>query len=627
MKYASLQVKHRKALAIALAISLIVGTGFIGMTDEPISEPLDEYGHPADVGDGIIHSAIETSVSINSASVFNVADSVALSNALMQLTDGDVINITNSFAYTSPIVIDGVSVELNLGSNTLTIEIYNPPSPPPIPGPPPDTNPNLSIQGGATLNITGSGTLKVVRQGFGSAINVKESTLINTGAVINASAFGGASVLSVNNGTAELTGLFTDQNAPFSYSILASGGAKVTVNGNISSSIYADSGAKVTVNGNITNSIYVDGVGTVVTVNGDISDYIVSYWGGTVIVNGNITVENRYGVSAWGGTVTVNGNITSENCYGVSAWGGTVTVNGNITGENGYGVLASGNGMVTVNGNITFTGPECVGVFLRFGGENNNNVTVNGTITASEYITYSVLGQGITVLTADQYDAIIERDDNTYRQYTSSVGSVYVRRLDPWQPPDANNRFSDVPNAPNWQNAAVSWADKNGITTGSPANSSTFKPNDTVTRAEFVTFFHRMYGSPSAPRATFTDMPENTAFQNAISWASVEGITTGSPAGSNTFMPNDNITREQIAAMLHRYIGGGVSAPADRLGGYTDQDRISTWTGAREAVNWAVYYGIMGRNVTELNPRGNATRAEAVTMLYRVAEIFNIPAP
>ena len=76
----------------------------------------------------------------------------------------------------------------------------------------------------------------------------------------------------------------------------------------------------------------------------------------------------------------------------------------------------------------------------------------------------------------------------------------------------------------------------------------------------------------------------------------------------------------------YRYVSDGVSAP-DSLRGYTDQNIISTWLGAREAVNWAVYHEIMGVNTNKLNPRGNATRAEAVTMLYRVVEMFNIPAP
>jgi hypothetical protein len=79
--------------------------------------------------------------------------------------------------------------------------------------------------------------------------------------------------------------------------------------------------------------------------------------------------------------------------------------------------------------------------------------------------------------------------------------------------------------------------------------------------------------------------------------------------------------------MLYRYIGGGRPAPVDRLDDYTDQINISQWAGAREAVNWAVYRRIMGVGTNTLNPRGNATRAEAVTMLYRVVDMFNIPAP
>ena len=77
--------------------------------------------------------------------------------------------------------------------------------------------------------------------------------------------------------------------------------------------------------------------------------------------------------------------------------------------------------------------------------------------------------------------------------------------------------------------------------------------------------------------------------------------------------------------MLYRYIGGEEPAPADRLGRYTDQHMISSW--ARDAVNWAVYNEIMGVGPNTLNPRGNATRAEAVTMLYRVVGIFSISAP
>jgi hypothetical protein len=193
-----------------------------------------------------------------------------------------------------------------------------------------------------------------------------------------------------------------------------------------------------------------------------------------------------------------------------------------------------------------------------------------------------------------------------------------------WIPASATNGFTDVPNS-SWQNAAVSWAENNVITKGS-GSSTIFKPNDDTTRAEFVTFLHRVYGTPAATATPFGDMPANTDFRNAILWARAEGVTTG--VGNNMFSPSGNITREQVAVMLYRLIGDKTPAPIDVLDDFTDADKISTWTDAEDAVNWAAYYGIMGLNTDKtLNPGGNATRAEAITMIYRAVIVFGIPAP
>jgi len=167
----------------------------------------------------------------------------------------------------------------------------------------------------------------------------------------------------------------------------------------------------------------------------------------------------------------------------------------------------------------------------------------------------------------------------------------------------------------------IGWALANGITTGT--SPTTFAPNSNVTRAQFVTFFHRVYGSPTVPSANFADMPANEAFQSAISWARYEDITTGIPAGGTTFRPNNNITREQMATMLFRHIGG--AHPADALDGFTDRGQVNSW--ALYGMRWAAYHGIMGVNVTAIRPQGNATRAETVAMLYRVVDIFDIPTP
>jgi hypothetical protein len=196
-----------------------------------------------------------------------------------------------------------------------------------------------------------------------------------------------------------------------------------------------------------------------------------------------------------------------------------------------------------------------------------------------------------------------------------------------WNQPSSTNDFTDVPNG-SWQNEAVSWAAKNEITKGSPAGSVFFKPNDATTRAEFVTFLHRVFGTPDVSATPFSDMPANADFRSAILWARAEGITTGAPASSNIFLPGNDITREQIAVMLYRYLGDLMPASEDVLGDYTDSDKISSWTDAEEAVNWAVYHKLMGQNTNNiLNPGGSATRAEAITMIYRAVVAFGITAP
>jgi len=85
------------------------------------------------------------------------------------------------------------------------------------------------------------------------------------------------------------------------------------------------------------------------------------------------------------------------------------------------------------------------------------------------------------------------------------------------------------------------------------------------------------------------------------------------------FGPNDIITREQMAAILHRYAGfidydvrlKGNSA----LSAFSDADRISPY--AVEAMLWACDAGILQGSNNRLDPRGSATRAQAAAVLER----------
>ena len=115
----------------------------------------------------------------------------------------------------------------------------------------------------------------------------------------------------------------------------------------------------------------------------------------------------------------------------------------------------------------------------------------------------------------------------------------------------------------------------------------------------------------------------------AIRWASSEGIAGG--YGDKRFGPDDTITREQLAAILHRYArayGGDLSHTGD-LSAFTDQNLVSEY--AREAMTWAVdkgiltgvEQGIIGGETTSttLDPQGEVTRAQVAVMLQKFCQL------
>ena len=79
------------------------------------------------------------------------------------------------------------------------------------------------------------------------------------------------------------------------------------------------------------------------------------------------------------------------------------------------------------------------------------------------------------------------------------------------------------------------------------------------------------------------------------------------------FAPDESITREQIATILHRYDG------CEEVGGnlyqFTDAFDVSAY--AYDALRWAVQNGIINGIDGKLAPQDNATRAQIATILYR----------
>jgi len=201
-----------------------------------------------------------------------------------------------------------------------------------------------------------------------------------------------------------------------------------------------------------------------------------------------------------------------------------------------------------------------------------------------------------------------------------------------WLPPQSTNPFVDVPNAPHWQNDPVSWAVRNGIATGI-ANTTPpeFRPNRPLTRETFATFLHRVAGAPEAGPTHFADNASISSWANgAVRWAVEAGVVLG--FADNTFRPQTVITREQIAVMLFRFaehVEKDLEFETVIFDAFPDSGRVSSW--ALEAVQWATYNGLITGiarpDGPRLEPQGNATRAQAVAIIYRFVMEFEVPPP
>ena len=96
---------------------------------------------------------------------------------------------------------------------------------------------------------------------------------------------------------------------------------------------------------------------------------------------------------------------------------------------------------------------------------------------------------------------------------------------------------------------AVLWAVENGITKGT--SDTMFSPNATCTRAQIVTFLWRANGSPVASgNSAFTDVTADAYYAAAVTWAEKNGVTGG--IGGGLFGSNNNCTRAQIVTFLYR---------------------------------------------------------------------------
>ena len=148
-----------------------------------------------------------------------------------------------------------------------------------------------------------------------------------------------------------------------------------------------------------------------------------------------------------------------------------------------------------------------------------------------------------------------------------------------------------------------------------------FGPHANLNRAMIVTILYRLEGEPDVQVASkFNDVKSGEWYSNAIAWAAANGIVLG--YDEVTFGPANNITREQLAAILYRYAqykkyDADESAALDA---FADSDSASVY--AKEALGWGVGTKLINGKDGKLVPTDNASRAEAAAMMMRFCEKY-----
>lgn len=171
--------------------------------------------------------------------------------------------------------------------------------------------------------------------------------------------------------------------------------------------------------------------------------------------------------------------------------------------------------------------------------------------------------------------------------------------------------YSDMPTG--WSNAAMTYAVNNGYIKGSNGK---LNPQGLATRAQVASIFARVLKLENkADLSSYTDVNASQWYYDDLAKAVDAGLFKGS---DNKLRPNDNITREEVMAIIARaYDLTGENA---NLSAFTDGSDVSSW--AVNAVSALVENGIVNGSNGKLNPKNNITREEFAQLLYNCQNKF-----
>lgn len=242
-----------------------------------------------------------------------------------------------------------------------------------------------------------------------------------------------------------------------------------------------------------------------------------------------------------------------------------------VTYEGSIGVTGSGNYSIPLTGNTVSVKKRGPGISFDYYSVNsrvvNMNIRNNFTDSSKTEVLWALNnsitnGSSINSFSPQSDLTRIEAVTLLYRlssmpngifetcSYNDGTNCSLTNQISSYKSVINNIGFTDLTgsNKYSYNLDAVYWAYKAGVV----SKDNAFNPTNLCTRSQFITMLYRLAGSPSVQiNNTFSDVPSNSWYSKAVSWAVNSGITNGT--SSTTFSPNNSVTREQAIVFLYRF--------------------------------------------------------------------------
>jgi|GEM_PF-6485717 len=164
------------------------------------------------------------------------------------------------------------------------------------------------------------------------------------------------------------------------------------------------------------------------------------------------------------------------------------------------------------------------------------------------------------------------------------------------------------------------WAENQinqGITSGwmSGYPDGSFKPDQSITRAEFVSLINRAAGYKETGKTSFSDVGSRDWFAADLARAITAGYISG--YSDKSFKPNKSINRQEVAVVLARVAKLETAVDPSAQLSYKDAAELGSWSAKSVAA-------VSGRNLMAgypdrcFRPSQAMTRAEALVCLSKV---------